>query len=135
MEANCDVRFTRRYDASPSEVWAALTEPGSIARWLAEPGEIDLSPGGAYELKLAGGTMLPARVRAIEPERLLELDWNVPGDEHSVVRVELSPRGDGTELVLDHRRVSASLGMVYMERWTGALDRLDPLLSRTGTGR
>ena len=69
------------------------------------------------------------------PERLLELDWAVPGDEPSVVRFELIPRGSGTELVLDHRRINARIGMAYMERWTGTLERLDSILARTGVAR
>jgi uncharacterized protein YndB with AHSA1/START domain len=103
----CEVRFTRRYAASPAEVWAALTEPESVGRWLAPLESI------------------PARVRASEPERLLELDWTPQGDEPSVVRFELTPREDGTELVLDHRRINAVLGMAYTERWRGPLERLD----------
>ena len=72
----CDVRFTRRYDATPAEVWAALTEPDSVARWLGP---------------------VPTSVRESQPERLLELDWLIPGDEPSVVRFELRPsEGGGT---------------------------------------
>jgi uncharacterized protein YndB with AHSA1/START domain len=104
----CDVRFTRRYDASPAEVWAALTDPESIARWLGN---------------------IPTSVRDSEHERVLELDWSVPGDEPSVVRFELIPQaGGGTQLVLDHRRINAVHGMLYAERWENTLLRLDELL-------
>jgi len=103
----CEVRFTRRYDATPAEVWAALTEPRSVARWLGS---------------------VPTRVRESEPERLLELDWLPPGDEPSVMRFELTSRESGTELVLDHRRINAVIGGVYSERWTNTLVRLDALL-------
>jgi uncharacterized protein YndB with AHSA1/START domain len=104
----CEVRFTRRYDATPAEVWAALTEPESIARWLGP---------------------VPTTVRESEPEQVLELDWLAPGDEPSIVRFELRPReGGGTELVLDHRRINAVQGMLYSERWTNTLLRLDDLL-------
>jgi uncharacterized protein YndB with AHSA1/START domain len=103
----CEVRFTRRYDATPAEVWAALTEPDSVARWLGP---------------------VPTSVREAEPERLLELDWLVPGDEPSVVRFELVATESGTELVLDHRRINAVQGMLYSERWTNTLRRLDELV-------
>ena len=105
----CEVRFTRRYDATPAEVWAALTEADSVARWLGP---------------------VPTNVREAEPERLLELDWLVPGDEPSVVRFELIATESGTELVLDHRRINAVQGMLYSERWTNTLLRLDELLGR-----
>jgi len=103
----CEVRFTRRYDATPAEVWAALTDPESIARWLGP---------------------VPTSVRESEPERLLELDWLPPGDEPSVVRLEFSASEDGTRLVLDHRRINAAQGSVYSERWVNTLKRLDELL-------
>jgi uncharacterized protein YndB with AHSA1/START domain len=107
----CEVRFTRRYDATATEVWAALTEPESLARWLGP---------------------VATTVRESEPERMLELDWLVPDDEPSIVRFELRPRADGgTELVLDHRRVNLVRSGTYMERWTTALGRLDDVLRST----
>lgn len=83
-------------------------QPGSIVRWLGN---------------------VPVRVRESEPPRLLEWDWEPPGDEPSVVRFELTPRGEGTELVLDHRRINAAIGMTYIGRWTVTMDRLDKVLA------
>ena len=131
MDGTCELRLTRYYDAAPDEVWAALTQPDSVARWLAAPGEIDLSAGGSFELRLNDGHTLGARVRAVEPARLLELDWADAADEPSIVRFELQSDGGGTVLVLDHRRVNARLGMRYMGRWARHLDRLDTLVERS----
>jgi uncharacterized protein YndB with AHSA1/START domain len=104
----CEIRFTRRYDATPAEVWAALTEPESIARWLGP---------------------VPTGVRVSEQERTLELDWLPAGEEPSVVRFELRRTEDGgTQLVVDQGRVNATQGMLYAERWTNTLRRLDELL-------
>ena len=128
MDGTCEVRFTRYYEAAPEDVWAALTEPGSLARWLARGAEIDLA-GDAFELRLADGEAVTARVRALEPARLLELDWVDGVGEPSVVRLELARDGDGTVLVLDHRRVDARVGMVYIARWERHLRRLDSLVA------
>jgi uncharacterized protein YndB with AHSA1/START domain len=125
----CEVRFTRRYDAGPAEVWATLTEPGAVARWLAQAAVLDASEGASFDLRL-GDAVIRGRVRAVVPERLLELDWVDRGDA-SIVRFELSPDGEGTTLVLDHRRISAQVGMAAMERWAGALDRLERVLARS----
>lgn len=115
----CAVRLTRRYDASPAEVWAALTEPDSIGRWLGPAIAVQLRPGGAFTLT----TGVDARVREIEAERTLELDWRFAGEDPSVVRLELRADGDGTLLSLDHRQIDERFGMTYMSRWTGALAR------------
>ena len=116
----CELRLTRRYEATPAEVWAALTEPGSIGRWLAPPTNVELAPGGAFEL--ANG--VDARALAVEPERVHELDWRHGAEDRSVVRFELVAHDGGTTLTLEHGRIEAPLGMTYISRWSRALDRL-----------
>lgn len=109
-EGRCSVRLTRRYADAPAEVWKALTEPRSLARWL--------RPG--FEV----------RPSEVEPGRVLELDWRPPGEEPSLVRIELGADGDGTILVLDHARIAARSGMGAIRFWSGALGRL-PLRTRS----
>lgn len=123
MNGDCELRLTRTYAASPAAVWAVLTEPASLARWLAEPGAIELVAGGSFEVGAVAG-----RVREVDPERVLELDWRRAGEDPSVVRFELSAHGGGTQLVLDHRRVQEPVGMKYMQRWTATLSRLEEAL-------
>jgi hypothetical protein len=96
-DQRCALRLTRRYDAEPAELWRALTEPESVVRWL-----------GAGDVQL----------RPLEPERVLELEL-----ADSVARIELTPDGDRTILVLDHERIPAEVGMRFAQRWTEALDR------------
>ena len=101
MPEECSLRLTRRYAEAPAEVWRALTEPESLERWL--------RPG------------FPVPQREIEHERVLELDWRPPGEEPSVVRIELTVAGSGTKLVLDHARIEAVHGMQAMRFWFAAL--------------
>ena len=122
---HCELRLTRRYDATPAEVWSALTEPDSMARWLARPRSVELSPGGALELELRDAGVIAAAVRELEPGRVLELDWRYESEDLSIVRFELAADGDGTLLVLDHRRIDEPVGMAYITRWSRALERLD----------
>jgi uncharacterized protein YndB with AHSA1/START domain len=126
----CSLRLTRRYAAAPSEVWGALSDPESLARWLAVPRVIELYRGGRFELELHSGGRVEGRVREIEPGRVLELDWRFGGEEPSVVRFELSADGEETVLVLEHSRIEESLGMVYIARWTGAVERLGERIAR-----
>ncbi len=64
-------------------------------------------------------------MREVEAERVLELDWSHAEEPRSVVRFELEPDGDGTLLVLDHRRIDEPVGMAYIARWTRAFAQLD----------
>src|SRR5205807_1817488 len=88
------------------------------------------APGGRIELAVGadGAGRVVGGVRRIEPGRLLELDWRGPGEDPSVVRFELSPDGDGTLLVLDHRLIEEPVGMTYIDRWTRGLARAAPPL-------
>jgi uncharacterized protein YndB with AHSA1/START domain len=124
VDGTCEVRYTRYYDAALDEVWAALTEPDSLARWLGATHELALHRGGRFELGLEGG-IVTGRVRAVEPSRLLELDWVERDERPSIVRFELSSDGSVTVLVLDHRRIDAAIGMRYVTRWGSRLTRLD----------
>jgi uncharacterized protein YndB with AHSA1/START domain len=126
---HCSVRLTRRYAAAPAEVWKALTEPESLARWLGRPNDVELVPGGAFVLQLPEGDSVEGRVREVERQRVLELDWRRAGEDVSRVRFELREEGGGTVLVLDHAVIDERYGMGYITRWTRLLERLEQVLS------
>jgi uncharacterized protein YndB with AHSA1/START domain len=126
------VRFERRYDFAPEEVWSALTEPDRLQRWLADVAEIDLRVGGRFVLRWNesdGAHVDDGKVRALEPGRLLELDWTYPGEPDSVARFELRPDGDGTVLVLDHRGLPPAAIAGYGAGWHSHLDSLEAHLA------
>jgi uncharacterized protein YndB with AHSA1/START domain len=131
------VRLTRRYDASPAEVWAALTEPVSLARWLARTQTVELFPGGAFELRFTDdeSTWVAGQVTEVEHEGVLELDWRHPGEQPSIVRFELAADGDGTVLVVDHRRLEERLGLAYAAGWRQHLDRLESCIETSEVPR
>jgi uncharacterized protein YndB with AHSA1/START domain len=130
LDGTCSLRLTRRYVAPPAEVWDALSDAGSMGRWLALPRAIELRAGGRFELELPGEKSVEGKVREIEPGRVLELDWSFDGEQPSVVRFELSEDGDGTVLVLEHRQIEEPVGMVYIARWEGVLERLGEEVAR-----
>jgi uncharacterized protein YndB with AHSA1/START domain len=123
------VRVQRRFDATPAELWAALTDPASLARWLAPTGRVELREGGSFELDFPGyGSRMSGRVRTLEPGRLLELEWNYPGEPPSLVRLTVEPAEEGTRLVVDHRGLERALATGYGEGWQHHLERLRRIL-------
>lgn len=92
--------FRLTLDNHLEEVWAALTEPGWLAKWLA-PGTIELREGGAARVDFgdSGGT-IESRVTAFEPRHLLEYSWSTPGEPLRPLRWELEPIGPATLLTL-----------------------------------
>lgn len=96
-------RLTRVLDDTLDRVWASLTEPQELVRWLA-PGEIELRLGGAAKLNFDdSGIVIDSLVTAIEPLRLLEYSWSGPGESLRPLRWEIEPAGDGVRLNLTLR--------------------------------
>ncbi|HEX2817490.1 MAG TPA: SRPBCC domain-containing protein [Phenylobacterium sp.] len=92
--------FHLTLDNHVEEVWAALTEPQWLARWLA-PGEIELSEGGSARLDFGeSGAVIESRVTAFAPQRLLEYSWSRPGEPLRPLRWSLEPIGPTTLLTL-----------------------------------
>ena len=132
MDEFASVRLTRHFAAPAADVWAVLTEPESVTRWLGHAGgrfatgqEVELSRDGDVE-------SVVARVRELNPERVLELDWHPRGEPPSVVRIELSEEPDGTKLVLDHRRLDERACLRHASRWRRRLEELGLLVDVTG---
>jgi uncharacterized protein YndB with AHSA1/START domain len=121
------LRFERRYDASPDEVWAAMTEPESIGRWLFAEAVLEPRVGGDFRLRWdeneAGGSVL-----VWEPPRLLEVEWN-EADLRSILRVEIIPAENGATLALEHRNVTPKAAIGMGAGWHAHLEALGELLS------
>jgi len=94
-----EARLSRIIDDSLDRVWAALTEPEELVKWLA-PGEIELREGGSAKLNFTdSGIVIDSEVTEIDPLMVLEYSWSGPGEPLRPVRWELRPKGD--EVLLD----------------------------------
>lgn len=105
------VRIEDRYATDIDDLWAALTDPGRLARWYGQV-EGKLRPGGEFRLYIASdGWDGTGRVEACEPPRRLvvttrETDesWRKgrgapPFDE--VIEATLTADGDQTILAIE----------------------------------
>jgi uncharacterized protein YndB with AHSA1/START domain len=105
------VRIQDRYDTAIDDLWAALTDPGRLARWYGQV-EGDLRPGGEFRLTLESeGWDGTGRVEACEPPRRLAVttresdeSWQegrgVPPFD-AAIEATLTADGDQTVLVLE----------------------------------
>jgi len=130
----CGVRFERLYDATPEELWAALTDPEQIRGWLAHASRWQLDPGAEYELEFGDDGKTWGRVRVVEPPRVLELEWLCADEPESVVRFEIVPRAAGCLLVLDHSRLAPADAPGYAAGWHAHLDALGALVAGRPSG-
>jgi uncharacterized protein YndB with AHSA1/START domain len=84
----------------PERVWAALTDPAKMSRWLMPT---DLRPvlGAKFTLDAGQWGIVHGEVLAIEAPRRLAIAWRNPPLDTTVTWT-LIPEGAGTRLVLDH---------------------------------
>ena len=124
------IRFERRYEALAEDVWAALTQPDSLGRWLGAEVTIQPETGGTVRVRWPGGEQMTGSILRCEPPCVLEYTWNEGEHEpESVVRFEVSPAGSESILVLEHRRLDPGSVVGFAAGWHGHLDALGALLS------
>lgn len=114
--AEADAELTRidaeiPIPASAARVWAALTTPEGLERWIAPESRVELVPGGAYELYFfpdsADRGMEGTRVLSFIPEEMLSYTGEL-ADTWVVWRIE--PRSDGSVVL-------RFTGLGYGESW------------------
>jgi activator of HSP90 ATPase len=90
------------FAAPPHKIYEALLDEKQFAGFTGAPAKINRAEGGT--LSLFGGAITARNVELVADRRIVQAwrdsDW-APGI-HSIVKFELTPRGAGTHLVLDH---------------------------------
>jgi uncharacterized protein YndB with AHSA1/START domain len=143
VSSRASVRIVEVFDAPREVVFAAWTQPELLQRWWG-PGsfetvaaEVDLRPGGRYELLLEPGSMrLVGEFREVAPPQRLVYTWRwvegVPDTRESLVTVEFRDLGSRTEVVLIHDNfVGPGPVEMYDEGWRSGLEKLRAFLRPT----
>jgi uncharacterized protein YndB with AHSA1/START domain len=105
-------------------VWAYLTDPMFLVKWLSDGVVADLVGG---EVRFDMGAT--GRITAIQPPHLLEYTWNelqlARGPlTNSLVRWELSEEENGVRLTLTHSLLTESEVLLHSAGWHAFLHRL-----------
>ena len=98
------IEQTYLIDASPEEVWEALTDPALMAQWSGQSAAFDPNVGSPYQL--FDNYVTGEIVVADAPSRLAQTwkpnDWTI---EDSLVTFVLTPVEGGTQVDLVHENV------------------------------
>ena len=138
------VLVVRRQIAAPRErVFAAWLDSESLAHWMRPLDfthatvSVDPRVGGGFRIVMEGRTdggdyEHRGEYLAIEPPSLLSFTWISRATDYqpTVVTIEFHERGDGTELVLTHRRLPRKAVEGHRQGWTDIVRLLDESLSR-----
>lgn len=120
------LRFTRTLAHPQTKVWRAVTEPEQLAAWFPTTIEGERTAGAKLRFVFPTGVVDPidGEMLSYEPESLIEFRWGP-----DVVRIELRPVAEGTELTLldtlEERGKAARDGA----GWHTCLDALEAALA------
>lgn len=119
------LRMEQVFATPAPDLWEAMTSPDRISRWMdATTLDGDPAVGTRYRIDFGDGAETTGAVTRCEPPRLLEVTWELEGEPDSVVRVEVTPRGEHSLLVLDHRRLPANQVHGHAAGWQAHLATL-----------
>lgn len=135
----------RTIQASAERLFAAWTQREHLKRWWG-PGtvtcvdaEIDLRVGGAYRIanQFPDGRILwiAGEFEVVDPPKLLVYTWRAGEAAVSErVTVRFEPRGDATEVVVEHERIpDAATRELHEAGWSGCLEALEEYLVTGGS--
>ena len=108
MDESLVVRRETQIAAPPATVFAFLTDPDKILRWMGADATTEAHPGGLYLLKGVGGSRhARGAFREVVPVHRLAYSFGWEGDEavppgSSLIEIDLIERDGGTLLRMTH---------------------------------
>lgn len=124
------IHVERRIAAPPAAVFRYLTEADLWARWQGQSAELEPTPGGQFEVRMAEGQIVEGEFVAVEPSRRVVVTWGwrnhprMPAGS-TTVDFELTPDGDGTLVRLTHRGIPPEDLPIHRAGWDVFLPRLE----------
>jgi len=84
-------------EATPEEVWEALTDEDRLEEWMAPEVELDPTEGGEISVR-DGEEERSGTVETVEEAERLSFTWSRPGQGESFVEFTLEPLPAGTRV-------------------------------------
>ena len=127
--AAANQRLTHNWSmaAPPERVWWGLTDPEALPCWLGRLNSGKFLVGNTVTIQHAEGYFCSSRIQECEPERILGMTWEFPGEPLSQVRIVLTPADGPTHLALHHDGLG-NQAADYLPGWHTHLLYLEALL-------
>ncbi len=130
MQETLIVRRETRVPAPPAAVFALLTDPDNILRWMGTEAQIDAQPGGLYLVNVTGARCARGTFREVVPVHRLAYSFGWDDSEEvppgsSLVEIDLLEQPDGTLLRMTHTGLpTAEQCASHADGWAHYLGRL-----------
>lgn len=112
---------------SPDRVWHALTSPEALPHWMGTVTSGEFAADSVVTVQHSVDYSCISEIRDWEPGRLLAMTWSFPDEPLSVLRIELTPDGSSTQLLLVHEGLGDETAN-YLPGWQTHLLYLEDLL-------
>lgn len=125
------VRREVQLAASPATVFALLTDPEKILRWMGTEAELDPHPGGIYLLNVTGRSMARGHFTEVVPVHRLAYSFGWDDNEKvppgsSLIEIDLLDKEGGTLLRMTHSGLpDADEVAAHAKGWAFYLGRLE----------
>jgi len=101
MQETLVVRREQHVPAPPAVVFALLTDPEKILRWMGTEAQVEPQPGGLYLVNVTGARVARGSFREVVPVHRLVYSFGYEGSEvvppgSSLVEIDLVEQPDGT---------------------------------------
>ena len=114
------------FNASPKDVYNALTNKNMLEIWTGEEAEMETTPGTGFSLW--GGSISGINLEFEENKKIVQQWFFDEGDPESIVTMKLHPHKKGTSLELTHINIPDEAFENISEGWDedyfGALNEL-----------
>ncbi|MDQ0559771.1 uncharacterized protein YndB with AHSA1/START domain [Rhizobium mesoamericanum] len=130
MQEPLVVHRETQISAPPSAVFALLTDPEKILRWMGTEAQVEPQPGGLYLVNVTGARFARGSFREVVPVHRLAYSFGWDGSEivppgSSLVEIDLIEKSGGTLLRLTHTGLpNAEQCAGHAEGWEHYIDRL-----------
>ena len=135
--------IVRKLKASPRSVWRAITQPDVLKRWIAPSADFevpvaqtDVRVGGGYRILMKSPKGEVHDVSGVYHEVTVNMKlvytWTckTTPERGSLVTIELTPAGDGTEFLLKHAHLADQEERRQRQQvWTARIRRLARLFA------
>ena len=116
-------------NAKAETVWAFLTEPGKMIRWMGVEAAAEPKPGGGSRVNLTGREIAAAEFLRATPHKHLTYTWGWEGEDalppgKSKVEITLREEKGGTRLRVVHSGLPPDQVAGHGEGWDHYLERL-----------
>ena len=122
------VRVEDLYDTNIHDLWAAVTEPKRLARWIAAV-EGDLKVGGIVHTRFTSTWEGPGRIDVCDPPSHLVITMEPGTDDEAVIEAVLTGEGERTRLVVEERGLPLDALYKHGAGWQAHIEDLGRYLA------